>query len=339
MSELSQAADCGKRITLVRSYRTNGIYLFSVKEFYDETIHRRDWSAERTWPPLILWFLSAVYRTLDQPRLFSRPLKQRDVTLAMVMDVERLFEYSFPGLFRNSAVKALYLFDAWPRFHPLIERIVSQLSIDILFVSARDAATMLEQRLRGVSVIWIPEGIKASDYHYLPHEMKNIDIVQFGRIYHRIHSQIVRPCQEAGLSYLYAVDRAVFPTKLELTTNLAAAKISICVPQTLTHPLKAGGVETMTLRYLQSMASKCLIIGVSPKEMRDLLGYEPVVPFDSADTFGQIASVLRDLDAYRPLIERNYLEVTSRHQWRHRAEEMTEYIRHKMGVVPILVET
>ena len=66
----------------------------------------------------------------------------------------------------------------------------------------------------------------------------------------------------------------------DLVAGLANSRVSICFPQSITNPERCGKVETVTLRYFESMASKCLIVGKCPLELRDLFGYNPVIEVD-----------------------------------------------------------
>jgi hypothetical protein len=81
----------------------------------------------------------------------------------------------------------------------------------------------------------------------------------------------------------------------------------------------------MTWRYLQSMASKCLILGKVPDEMRQLFDYCPIVEIDVDDPEGQLRQVLSEYMSYLPLIERNYAFVEKSHQWPNRIEMMQQY--------------
>lgn len=70
------------------------------------------------------------------------------------------------------------------------------------------------------------------------------------------------------------------------------------------------------------MASKVLIIGVMPEDMRELFSYLPIVEIDMENASAQLSGVLDNFDAYIPLIERNYVEVRALHQWENRWEIM-----------------
>jgi hypothetical protein len=82
----------------------------------------------------------------------------------------------------------------------------------------------------------------------------------------------------------------------------------------------------MTLRYLQAMSSKCLIIGILPDEMRDLFEYMPIIEIDFSDPINQILIILENYNQYIDLIEKNYSEVIKNHQWKNRWYNMSELI-------------
>ena len=82
----------------------------------------------------------------------------------------------------------------------------------------------------------------------------------------------------------------------------------------------------MTIRYLQSMAAKCLILGHAPKEMIDLFGYNPVVEIEMSDPVGQLQSLLNSFSDYIPLIEKNFNKVASEHTWPHRWQQISSIL-------------
>ena len=50
-------------------------------------------------------------------------------------------------------------------------------------------------------------------------------------------------------------------------------------------------VETLTHRYLESIASKRVVVGRCIRELEMLFGYNPVIEVDMADPVGQLRSV------------------------------------------------
>src|SRR5690606_6718308 len=109
-------------------------------------------------------------------------------------------------------------------------------------------------------------------------------------------------------------------TQEDFVNGLAEARISVCFPASDTHPSRAGGISKVTMRYFQSMASKCLIIGKAPDEMKYLFDYNPVIEVDNSEPEGQLEEILSNYEKYLPLIEKNYTEVLKKHQYKNRVE-------------------
>jgi hypothetical protein len=130
--------------------------------------------------------------------------------------------------------------------------------------------------------------------------------------------------KKAGKTYVYETEKGkiIFPGREEFVRGLARARVSICVPSSITHPERAGDIETMTIRYLQSIASKCLVLGHAPAEMVELFGYNPVVEIDMSDPVGQVLDILGRYEDYLPLIERNFDRVSREHTWENRWKGM-----------------
>jgi hypothetical protein len=213
--------------------------------------------------------------------------------------------------------KSIYLFDVWPTTYERVRKYVVGWHIQDVFVSSSQAARALESQLPNCRVSWVPEGIDPTVYDHRPSEAKDIDVLQFGRKHDAYHELIRTPLEASHKSYLYerVKGEIIFPSRAAFVDGLARSRVSVCFPCNLTHPERSGDTETMTQRYLQSMASKCLVIGHAPAEMTALFGYDPVVEADMTDPAGQLIAVLDSIEQYRPLIERNYRKVMEAHTW------------------------
>jgi hypothetical protein len=99
-------------------------------------------------------------------------------------------------------------------------------------------------------------------------------------------------------------------------------KISICFPKTITDPERAGGVETVTFRYFESMAACCLIVGHCPAELEDLFGYNPVIEADMKNPAEQLLSILNNIDRYQSLVAKNHSRMVEVGSWDVRAQTM-----------------
>lgn len=237
------------------------------------------------------------------------------------------FQRCFPYFFRNG-IKAIYLFDAWPRYYSYITRFINDFSVDYVFISSSQSATVLNNLIEGNKVYWLPEGIRSGDYKYYNPDEKENDVISFGRLYKSYHQKIKHPLLKGDYKYIFSEDgQLIFPDKNSLVEGLARSKISICFPRNITHPESAGEIETMTIRYLQSMASKCLVLGKAPQEMIDLFGYNPVIEIDMENASAQIINILKNYKDYFDLIEKNYRTVIEKHTWAKRWQSINEIIQ------------
>jgi hypothetical protein len=223
----------------------------------------------------------------------------------------------------------LFLFDAWPKHFHLISKIVKAYNITKLFVTSRESANKLRGLLQNTKVYWCPEGCNPNDYKPFNYRDKDIDVLQFGRRYDYWHNMVVEGFMQQKISYLYEKEKGqiVFNNRTDFLNGLGRTKISICFPMNITNNELSGGVSTMTNRYIQSMASKCLIVGATPDEMSYMFEYEPVIQIDYTNPVLQISDILKNFHNYIPLIERNYQECISKHSWENRWKMIRKTIK------------
>jgi len=233
------------------------------------------------------------------------------------------FQKCFPYFLRPGK-KNCYLFDAWPVNAKKIIRFIDDFNINRIFISSSQATRDLNLLLKENKCFWIPEGINPEEYLYLPFHLKDIDILSIGRKFQDYHELIYEPISKSNFSYKFSTSKElhVFPDRGTYLNGLARSKISICFPRNVTHPEQVGNYETLTIRYLQAMLSKCLIVGHAPKELIDLFGYNPVIEVDMDHAFDQLQEIIMHYLDYNDLIERNYEEVLKNHTWKNRWEEI-----------------
>ncbi|MDR2148968.1 MAG: glycosyltransferase [Tannerella sp.] len=234
------------------------------------------------------------------------------------------FNKLYPYAFLNRKRRYVYFFDAWEKIQPELINFIRRCKVNQVFVSASQAVNDLNEKLRQPLAHWIPEGIDVSEYRQVPYDQKNIDVIQIGRKYDWYHERILPFFDETNKVYLYEKTKGeiIFPNREDFINGLARSKISICFPSNITHPERTGTIETMTNRYLQSMASKCLIVGHTPLEMFELFDYNPVVEINREMPVKQLKTILDHYSDYIPLIEKNYDAVLKHHTWKNRWERI-----------------
>ena len=229
-------------------------------------------------------------------------------------------------------VKSVYLFDAWPKDYNKIVDFCCKYKIDYLFVTSKQSTNRLSELMPDVCVRYVPEAVRVERYSQSDYSSRTIDVLAMGRKWDDYHNRIVDGLKSLGKNYLYEKEkgRVIFSDRNSLINGLSSSKISICVPSSITHPERAGDVETMTVRYLESMASKCLVLGMAPAEMVELFGYNPVIQIDLDNPVNQIADILNHYFDYIPLIEKNYQVVKQYHTWTNRYEQMNMVWKEKI---------
>lgn len=273
---------------------------------------------------LMVWMLSKVYFLLA-----FRIRIRRDGVVNFASMIGGDLGLFIPWAYQ-SCNNCIFMYDAWPRFHKWLFPMLDFFNISHVFFSSKQVAVAHREQYPDsrCKSMWLPEALNCRDYHFNKYEEKTIDLLEFGRIYTR-HHELIRPVLEkAGKYHLYRKpgEDLLFPDKASFATGLAAAKIVICVPSSITHPERAEYISTMTLRYLQAMASKCLILGIMPSDMQELFDYLPIVEIDMENAGTQVTGILDNYSSYIPLIERNYLEVSQKHQWANRWEVIRKKI-------------
>ena len=301
-----------------------------IREFYHTIEGDKSINVTRKTVPNKRLKSYLVRKLILVPNLFKLKLSLMDnktINFSALIsgDFGALIPYAF-----FSKQNFLYMHDVWPRFHYWIFPLLDFFNVKYVFFSSKQV-WMDHIRKRPNSrckSMWLPEGINTDEYAFKPLDQKRIDVLEFGRRYEKYHLLIRDGLAAHQKQHIYRRNNAelLFKYKTELTKALSEAKIVICIPSDVTHPERAEYISSMTLRYLQAMASKCLIVGITPFDMVELFDYQAVVEIDIDNPVTQLLEILENYQTYLPLIERNYLEVKKNHQWRNRWEIIKQKI-------------
>lgn len=217
-----------------------------------------------------------------------------------------------------------WVFDSWPNLRERIAAMLRRNRVKIALFTARQSAEYFKEHL-GIDAIWLPEACNPDLYRpEKPLRDRPTDVLELGRKYDRYHSQITPRLEQLKKSHLYEKIKGqlIFSGAEALTEGFANAKISICFPSSITHPERSGNCETVTLRYFESMASKCLIVGRCPAELIDIMGYNPVIDADLDNAAEQIETILSNIESYQDMADRNYQAVLEKGVWDVRVKQL-----------------
>lgn len=222
-----------------------------------------------------------------------------------------------------------YCFDCWPNLYDRWMSFFKRQRIRLAFFSARQSARYFAAALPNMRSEWLPEACDPFEYSpSRPWQERDIDVLELGRKYDHFHNKIREPLVKANRLHLFerVKGQIIFPDKDGLIDGYARSKISICFPSSQTHPGRSGSVETVTFRYFQSMASKCVILGHAPQELKELFGYNPVVEVDEGREFEQIESLLSSPEPSCELVESNYRRLMEVGTWKARVDQILDVV-------------
>jgi hypothetical protein len=226
----------------------------------------------------------------------------------------------FPVTYLHEVIP--YCYDCWPNRYPAWEAFLRRHRVRVAFFAARQNAERFAAALPGVRCQWVPEGCPVEQYRPArPLADRPVDVTEFGRSYPAFWDAVGPAAKAAGVATRAGTGGLSRDAFFDL---LGESKVSVCFPRTMTHPDFAGGVETMTLRYLEIMASGSLPLGHCPAEMESLFGYNPVVELDWPRAGDQLLQVLRDVRAFQPLVDKNLEAVRRLGTWDARMRQMVD---------------
>jgi hypothetical protein len=217
-----------------------------------------------------------------------------------------------------------WVFDSWPNLRPKIAAMLRRNKVKVALFTARQSAEYFREHL-GIDAFWLPEACNPALYRPdKPLQDRSTDVLELGRKYDRFHDQITPRLEALKKTHLYEKIKGqlIFSGAEALTNGFAEAKISICFPSSITHPERSGNCETVTLRYFESMASRCLIVGHAPAELIDIFGYNPVIEADLDNAAAQIENLLANMGSYQEMVDRNYQAVLQNGVWDVRVKQL-----------------
>ncbi|MBT8038318.1 MAG: glycosyltransferase [Verrucomicrobiae bacterium] len=215
--------------------------------------------------------------------------------------------------------KAAYLYDATQPWVTVdaVTRFIEDTGISVLFVSHPTFCQRLQPRLKGCRVYYVPEAVDPNEY--LNDEVKTIDLLSFGRVLKSYQNDLL-----TGLPPEVKFQHGYVKNRSDLKKAMGSARIIINFPRSLTD--ENMDVDMLTMRYLQSMASKALLLGRCPSILKDLFGYDPVIAADFSNPSQQVQSILSDFSTYQELIEKNYQTLIAGHTFWHRWLEIKKIL-------------
>lgn len=283
--------------------------------------------------------LLGLFRKLNLLRLFSSHKKESAILVAS--QNFGFLKTAFPFIYQYEVIP--FLWDCWPDTWEILIRSLNNFRCRIIFVTSSQVAQMLNDSNLKLKAYYIPEGIKINEIiniEKIDFSNRRIDIYELGRIHADYHNQIIKLSNDyKSINIKHnqydrkgKLTKLAFPKEQDINEILKDVKIVISFPKCDTDS-SASGVETLTQRYWESMLNGNLIFGRAPKELIDLIGYDPVININWENPKRQLAKALQNINLYRELIEKNHSTALKYASWSNRITEIKRILEENNYVI------
>lgn len=246
----------------------------------------------------------------------------KEVRLRFVEPISISFD-TFPDYVRYEIIP--FVWDCWPKyFEKMCSWLQKHLVKTAIFTSSQTVERM-RQHFPDMNIMYCPEAVDTSLYAEGKQlTERNIDLIEFGRSNARVLKDQLpetmnHVCTKRNGEFIYSNE--------ELYAALGDAKATIALPRSITQPWIAGDIETLTQRYWENMLSRMVMVGHAPKELTDLIGYNPVIELDKEHANEHILDILGHISDYQELVDRNRETALRLGDWTQRMQDVMRWLQ------------
>jgi len=256
---------------------------------------------------------------------FELPTFHKSEKIAQLRFVEpvSLSFDTFPGYTRYEIIPLIW--DCWPiHFEKTCQWFVKHNVRTAIFTSSQTADNM-RRRFPEMKILTITEGINTSLFKdsYKKIQDKQIDLFEISSV-RRSYFKKKYPKEYSKLCN-------ISPTRStksdeDFRSVLFDTKVTIMFPRCDTRPQIAGNIETLTQRYWECMLSGMIMVGRAPKELIDLIGYDPVVNLNRENEIKHVKDIIKHAEDYQELVDKNRKTALNMADWSLRIEKIRSFL-------------
>lgn len=215
------------------------------------------------------------------------------------------------------------IWDCWPKFYDKILTWLKKHQVKTVIFTSSQTAAHIKKSLPNLNVLVITEGIDVKPYH-VGEDLKNrnIDLLEYGNVNRNYFKSYVQ-----GVNHVNAKNaNGCMSTWTKLVETMADAKVTVALPRCDTDPVFTGGIETLTQRFWEGMLSRTVMVGRVPKELVDLIGYNPVIDLDKNNPDQQVREIVSHISDYQELVDKNRKTALKMAPWEIRMKKVMEWL-------------
>ena len=206
-----------------------------------------------------------------------------------------------------------FVWDCWEEFDKMLCAWMIRHGVRAGVFTSSLTAERIKSRMPHLNILTITEGIDTENYGGGKELCdREIDFYSYGR-----QPEKLRETDFRGLNVAFNGSGSEFRERLQ------NSKTTIAVPRCDVVPTCH---ETLTQRYWECMLSRMVMVGRSPKELTDLIGYNPVIDIDYNNLYGQIKDITSNIERYQSLVDRNRETALRLAPWELRMREVKEWL-------------
>ena len=200
-----------------------------------------------------------------------------------------------------------FVWDCWPRYFEKMCHWMKKHQVRTAIFTSSQTAERMRQRFPEMNIMYCPEAVDSSLYHQGKSlKERSIDLLEFGRGSGIDFNENDNKNGSKKICYVCTKVNGKFTyTNSQLYKAIGDAKVTITLPRSITQPEIAGDIETLTQRYWECMFSRMVMVGKAPKELTELIGYNPVLDMDKEHVCEQILDILAHIEDYQEMVDRN----------------------------------
>lgn len=232
---------------------------------------------------------------------------------------------TFPSYINHEIIP--FIWDCWPGYFERVCGWLKKCNVKTAFFTSSKTAELMKLRFPYMNIMHIPEGIDTKVYE-TGDELKKrpIDMLFYGRSIENVVKYdlptTVNIYRLGGIK-----GKKLIHSQQDLVKRLSETKIVAAYPQSWTNPQRAGDIETLTQRYWECMLSRIVMVGHAPKELIELVGYNPVIEIDKKNHNEQILEILSNIEDWQELVDRNRNAALRSGNWTLRIKEVMKFLQ------------
>ncbi len=302
-----------KLVKAVKPYAFDGKHSFKQQP-YDAWVTVGGKTAEAHYPPRILHGL--VYK--HSPMALGQ--NKKEARLRFVEPVSLSFD-TFPDYMMYEIIPMIW--DCWPMYFEKMVHWLRKYRIRTAIFTSSQTAERMRKEFPDMNILAVTEGINTQIYHAGEALAdRNIDLLEYGSMERNFFRELVPGIKHVNRSNA----DGCMDTFEQLTATMSHAKVTIALPRCDTAPEMTGDIETLTQRFWECMLSRTILLGRAPKELVDLIGYNPVISLDRSNPEMQVRDIVKHASDYQELVDKNREVALAGAPWEVRVLQVREWL-------------